>query len=67
MKKRPLPRIDDQLRAAIEDCGLTRYELWKKTGVSQASLSRFMSGQRDLQLARAADLCRLLGLSLSKE
>ncbi len=64
MKKQSPRRIDDQLRQAIEASGLTRYELWKKSGVSQASLSRFLHGERDLRLGPAAALCEVLGLEL---
>ena len=31
------------LRRAIEECGLSRYEIAKRSGVTQATLSRFMA------------------------
>ena len=40
MKKRP--PISDQLRRAIENCGQTRYQISKQTGIAQSILSRFL-------------------------
>lgn len=37
--------ISDQLRAAIDGCGLTRYRIAQLTGVPESTLSRFMAGQ----------------------
>ncbi|MFZ2490739.1 MAG: helix-turn-helix transcriptional regulator [Thermoanaerobaculia bacterium] len=36
--------LAEQLRAAIEASELSRYEIAKRTGLSQAALSRFMAG-----------------------
>lgn len=44
--------------------GLSRYRIAKEIGVSQATLSRFMSGQRGLSLAVVDRLCDLLGVSI---
>ena len=38
--------LSEQLREAIEKSGMTRYELAKRTGVSQCSLSKFILRQR---------------------
>jgi hypothetical protein len=38
--------LSEQLRDAIEKAGITRYELSKITGVSQATLSKFVLRQR---------------------
>jgi hypothetical protein len=46
--------IDAQLRQAIETSVKSCYSLAMASGVSQASLSRFLSGDRDLRLANAA-------------
>jgi transcriptional regulator with XRE-family HTH domain len=42
-KKRP-NRFSDELRRAVDDCGITRYRIAKTMGVSESLLSRFMSG-----------------------
>jgi transcriptional regulator with XRE-family HTH domain len=38
--------LSEQLRDAIEKAGITRYELAKRTGVSECSLSKFVLRQR---------------------
>lgn len=37
--------ITDQLRQAIETCDETRYRIAKNTGISEASLCRFVWGE----------------------
>jgi transcriptional regulator with XRE-family HTH domain len=43
-------RLSDQIRAAILKSDMTRYQLWKATGVSQATLSRFVTGRGTLSM-----------------
>lgn len=50
MSKKRQTNISDQLRALIEECGLSRYELAKQTGIDESALSRFMSGERGLSM-----------------
>jgi transcriptional regulator with XRE-family HTH domain len=38
--------LTDQLRQAIAQSGMTRYEIAKQTGISEATLSRFFTGAR---------------------
>jgi transcriptional regulator with XRE-family HTH domain len=38
--------LSEQLREAIEKSPMSRYELSKKSGVSQSTLSKFVLGQR---------------------
>jgi len=56
--------FSDQLRRAINNCGMTRYQIAKRTGVSEATLSRFMSGQRGLTLKAVDKLAVLLAWKL---
>jgi hypothetical protein len=48
MAKKPTRKLTDQLRQAVNDCGLTRYRIAKETGVSEATLSKFALRQRGL-------------------
>lgn len=41
-----MKRLSDQLRDAIEQADVSRYELSKATGVSQSTLSKFVLRQR---------------------
>ncbi len=36
--------MSDQIRAAVDSCGISRYQICKETGIDQAALSRFMAG-----------------------
>ncbi len=56
--------IIEQLKAAINGSGKSRYALSCASGVPQSALSRFMSGERGLSLESAAKLADALGLEL---
>ena len=56
--------IEEQLRRAIVGAAVSRYRLAALSGVSQASLSLFVSGKRTLTLESAAKLAAVLGLVL---
>lgn len=58
--------ISDQLRDAIESSEVSRYLVSKETGISQSTLSRFMSGERGLPLSAIDTLGEYLGLELTK-
>ena len=47
-KKPKAEQVTDQLRRLIRDSGVTCYVIAKETGVSNAALSRFLSGERGL-------------------
>ena len=58
--------IDDQLRRAIEDSGLSARGLAARAGVPASAVVRFVAGDRDVQLGTAARLCEALGLRLGE-
>ncbi|HEX8915002.1 MAG TPA: helix-turn-helix transcriptional regulator [Humisphaera sp.] len=63
--------ISDQLRAAIaaaaaED-GVTRADIARATGVTEGALSRFVHGQRELDLSSVNKLAGFLRLRLVRE
>ena len=41
-------KVTDQLRRLVRESGVTCYQIAKATGVSNAALSRFLSGERGL-------------------
>lgn len=53
-----------QLRQAIRDCGITRYAISVRTGIDQATLSKFMKGERGLSLSAIDKLMDALGLEI---
>jgi transcriptional regulator with XRE-family HTH domain len=56
--------LSDQVRKAIDASGKSRYRIAKDLNVSEATLSRFMSGERGLTLAVLDRLAEYLGLEL---
>jgi predicted transcriptional regulator len=55
MAKKPKRlKVTDQLRKLIRDSGVTCYRIAEETKVSNAALSRFLSGERGLS-AKALD------------
>lgn len=59
-----MAKVSEQLRKAMERSGMTRYEIAKRAGVEQSSLSRFFSGERGLSQDAIDALCALLRLRL---
>ena len=56
--------ISAQLRRAIKRSDMSRYELSKRSGVGQAAISRFLSGERDLRLRSVDQIAKALKLTL---
>lgn len=57
-------QLSDQIRQAVENCGQTRYRIAKETGISEPTLSRFMSGERGLPMLTLDRLADHLGLDI---
>ena len=57
--------IIDVLQREIRQCDLSRYEIAKRTGVSQAQLCRFLKGQ-SFQCETADILLKFFGYELRK-
>lgn len=57
--------LSDQLRNAIETSGESRYRISKDTGLSEPTLSRFMSGERGLTMTAIDILADYLDLNLT--
>ena len=58
--------LQDQLRQAIEDSGLTLYAISKGSGIAYPVVYRFASGERDLTLATASRLADYFGMRLTR-
>ena len=56
--------LPDIIRDAIRRDSRTPYRLSEESGVARAVLSRFIRGERDLNLRTADRLCQVLGLGL---
>ncbi len=56
--------VSQTLREALEKSGRSMYEVAGSSGVTQSSLSRFLSSGRGLSLENLDTLCAHLGLEL---
>jgi plasmid maintenance system antidote protein VapI len=62
-KKRP-PTLADQLRAFIQNSGVSLRGLAFAAQVDASCLTRFMAGERDLTVSSAGRLADVMGLQL---
>jgi plasmid maintenance system antidote protein VapI len=56
--------LEDRLRRAILECGLSANKLATLSGVAQPVLTRFINGTRGITLATAGKVAEALGLEL---
>jgi transcriptional regulator with XRE-family HTH domain len=61
--------LTDQLRQAIDDSGLTRYQIAKETGIDESALAKFYNGHRGLSMEalNALGKCLQLTITLGRE
>jgi transcriptional regulator with XRE-family HTH domain len=65
MAKERTQLLTDQLRQAIDDSGLTRYQIAKETGIDESALAKFYNGQRGLSMEALNALGELLQLRIT--
>jgi transcriptional regulator with XRE-family HTH domain len=59
-----MEKFTDTLRREILDCGLSRYAISQRAGVSESILSRFVRGERGLSSESIDSLVEFLGLEV---
>ena len=59
-----MKNFSDQIRRAIRTSGLTQYAIAKKSGLSRGGISRFMSGDRDMNLRTLDKLAPVLNVQI---
>ncbi len=57
--------IADSLKQAISASDRSVYQIAKESGISQIVITRFLSGERDIRMATADKLARVLNLQLA--
>jgi transcriptional regulator with XRE-family HTH domain len=57
--------LTDQLRQAIDDSSLTRYQIAKATGIDESALAKFYNGQRGLSMEALNALGEFLQLKIT--
>jgi transcriptional regulator with XRE-family HTH domain len=63
MSRKPTT-VSTQLRAALLAAPVSRYRIWRETGIEQATLSRFARGRSGLDLPTVDKLAAYLGLEI---
>lgn len=58
------PTLTDQLRQAIRDSGLSRYQIAKATGIDESALAKFYNGHRGLSMEALNALGEFLKLTI---
>jgi plasmid maintenance system antidote protein VapI len=59
------PTFSDELRRAVNACGLSRYRICQELDIAESTLSRFMSGERGLTMKCLDRLASLLDLHVA--
>jgi DNA-binding phage protein len=57
--------IAEALKQAIRNSGRSVYQIAKESGISQIVIARFLSGERDIRMATADKIAKVLALQLS--
>ena len=57
-------KLSDQIRQAVDASGMSRYRVAKQLGISESTVSRFMSGKGGLSMDNLDALADLLGLDI---
>lgn len=58
-------QFSDEIRAAVENCGMSRYRIAKITGIDAAVLCRFVQGQVGLSMDTLDKLAECIGLHIT--
>jgi transcriptional regulator with XRE-family HTH domain len=64
MRTKQTNKLTDQLRQIVMNCGQTRYQISKQTGISEPTLARLVSGERFLSPTALDTLAEYLGLRI---
>ncbi len=67
MTKKQAEKFSDEIRAAVEACGKTRYRIAKETDIDAAALCRFVQGQVGLSMDNLDKLAECIGLHVISE
>jgi transcriptional regulator with XRE-family HTH domain len=65
MGERRTKLLTDQLRQAIDDSGLTRYQIARQTGIDESALAKFYNRRRGLSMDALNALGEFLQLKIT--
>ena len=55
----------EHLKSLLEEKGMTQAELARRTGMTEASVSRYISGQRTPRIAQAYRMALVIGIDMN--
>jgi DNA transposition AAA+ family ATPase len=64
MAKKRSRLLTDQLRQAIDESGLTRYQIARSAGIDESALAKFYNGHRGLSMDALNALGEFLQLTI---
>jgi transcriptional regulator with XRE-family HTH domain len=67
MPKKETPTLVDQIREAIHESGLGIREIGRMSGIEPSRISRFIRGERSIDVSAASAICQALGYHLAKD
>ena len=67
MTRKEAQQFSDEIRAAVENCDMTRYQIAQRTGIDAAALCRFVQGRAGLSMDSLDRLAECLGLHVYSE
>jgi len=65
MGKKGRELVSDQIRRAIEESKVSRYEIAKQSGIDESALAKFFNGSRGLSMTALNRLGEFLDLKVS--
>jgi transcriptional regulator with XRE-family HTH domain len=65
MVTKRIPKLSDQLRHALDECGISRYRIAQDTGINESALAQFYLGKRGLELATLDKLAEYLEITIN--
>ena len=55
----------EYLKSLLEEKGMTQAELARRTGMTEASVSRYISGQRTPRISQAYEIAEVIGIDMN--
>lgn len=64
VRRKKKKTLSDEVRRAVMECGMTRYEIAKRSGIAQSVLSRFVTRERTITLGTLDRLADVVGVEV---
>lgn len=61
------PELERQIVAAIEESGMTKYQIADEAGIERSMLSRFVAGTGGMTVATLAKIAPILNIQIARK